>query len=123
MNGSLPNGILGSASPDMYMPSIEISHSCKLESSGPRLAISLTGLDIQDDLAGSHSPSDTPRQSLSPVMPPLSAGSALTPGRKSMEALKKVQFYVQLSLCGHLFGFKSFVVRFVLLIILMKMNV
>ena len=67
---------------------------CTLQSSSNRHSVSLSGLDachvVNDEMPDVQSPVDTPRQSLSPPLPSMLAGSALTPGRKSMEALKKV---------------------------------
>ena len=73
---------------------------CTLQSSSNRHSVSLSGLDAchdNDEMPDIQSPVDTPRQSLSPPIPSLLAGSALTPGRKSMEALKKVIICVFMS--------------------------
>ena len=83
VDGTFANGVLGSTSPD-FSPSIEVSPVNTLES---RHAHSTNGLDEGgDDEEGCGS--------LTPSLPMI--GSTLTPGRKSMEALKKVMK----KLCG-----------------------
>ncbi len=80
VNGSFHNGVVGCTSPDLLLtPSIEVSPVSTLEK--PRHSVSLDDLDVRREEV---------RQSLSP--PLLMAGSALTPGRRSMEALRKVHY-------------------------------
>ncbi|XP_064384734.1 rap1 GTPase-activating protein 1-like isoform X3 [Halichondria panicea] len=77
VSSSFTNGVLGSTSPELLPPSIEVSPESTLQK--PRHSVSLDDLDIIRDEV---------RQSFSP--PPLMAGSASTPGRRSMAALKRM---------------------------------
>ncbi len=91
VSSSFTNGVLGSTSPELLPPSIEVSPESTLQK--PRHSVSLDDLDIRREEV---------RESLSPDL--LMAGSALTPGRRSMQALKKVRIVLivgALTLCIH----------------------
>ncbi len=77
VNGSFGSGVVGCTSPDFLTPSIEVSPVSTLEKK-PRHSVSLDDLDVRRDEV---------IRSLSPPLPV--TGSTLTPGRRSMEALKK----------------------------------
>lgn len=87
INGCLTNGLLGSTSPELLPLTPEaspdhtpdVSPESTLEKP-PRHAHSMDDLDSRCEEV---------RRSLSPTLP--RTGSVLTPGRKSMEALKKAR--------------------------------